>query len=180
MYNHGIYYGKFFSFDMYNKIQRVQENVYKKIIGNSNIAKYKFENIITNDDIMKKNITLCKKIANSNSPILIFGESGTGKELIASSIHNFSQRNRKTYIAINCASIQEELLEAELFGYEEGAFTGAKRGGSIGIFEKANGGTVFLDEISELPFHLQAKLLRVIQEKEIRKVGGNYNIFQLI
>ena len=176
MYNHGIYYGKFFSFDMYNKIQRVQENVYKKIIGNSNIAKYKFENIITNDDIMKKNITLCKKISNSNSPILIFGESGTGKELIASSIHNFSQRKSKPYIAINCASIQEELLEAELFGYEEGAFTGAKRGGSIGIFEKANGGTVFLDEISELPFHLQAKLLRVIQEKEIRKVGGNYNI----
>lgn len=176
MYNHGIYYGKFFSFDMYNKIQRVQENVYKKIIGNSNIAKYKFENIITDDDAMKKNITLCKKIANSNSPILVFGESGTGKELIASSIHNFSQRKSKPYIAINCASIQEELLEAELFGYEEGAFTGAKRGGSIGIFEKANGGTVFLDEISELPFHLQAKLLRVIQEKEIRKVGGNYNI----
>lgn len=176
IYNHGIYFGKILFIDLYNNIKYLEEKSLKKDNDNINMAKYQFEDIITNDEFMKKNINLCKKISNSSSPILISGESGTGKELMASSIHNYSSRKNKPYIAINCASIPNELLEAELFGYEEGSFTGAKKGGRIGIFEKANGGTVFLDEITELPYHLQAKLLRVIQEKEIRRIGSSYNI----
>lgn len=176
IYNHGIYLGKIFFIDLYKSIQHLENDLLKKRKEQINIAKYNFSDIITEDNIMKKSINLCKKIANSSSPILISGESGTGKELFASSIHNYSLRKNNSYFAINCASIPNELLEAELFGYEEGAFTGAKKGGHIGIFEKANGGTVFLDEITELPYHLQAKLLRVIQEKEIRRIGSNFNI----
>ncbi len=116
------------------------------------------------------------KIAKSESTVLIRGESGTGKEVLAQSIHRLSHRNRGPFVAINCAAIPEALLESELFGYEEGAFTGAKKGGKPGRFELARGGTLFLDEIGDMPLYLQAKLLRVLQERRIERVGGTKSI----
>jgi sigma-54 dependent transcriptional regulator, acetoin dehydrogenase operon transcriptional activator AcoR len=112
------------------------------------------------------------KIAKSESTVLIRGESGTGKEVLAQSIHRLSHRNKGPFVAINCAAIPESLLESELFGYEEGAFTGAKKGGKPGRFELAKRGTLFLDEIGDMPLYLQAKLLRVLQERRIERVGG--------
>lgn len=176
MYNKSIYIGKIITLEPYNQIQSVQQAVHRKIVGKGNVAKYTFKDILGNDRAFTKKIELCKRIAHSSSPVLIFGESGTGKELLASAIHNYSNRALMPYVAVNCAGIPNELMESEFFGYQEGAFTGAKRGGSIGLFERANGGTLFLDEISEIPFNLQSRLLRAIQEKEIRKVGANYNI----
>ncbi len=115
---------------------------------------------------------LIQRIAKVDSTVLINGESGVGKEIVAREIHRNSLRSERPYICINCAAIPDNLLESELFGYEPGAFTGANKHGKVGIFELANGGTLFLDEIGELPFYLQAKLLRVIQENEILRVGG--------
>ena len=117
-----------------------------------------------------------QKAARTNSNVLIRGESGTGKELFAHAIHAASSRAAGPFIKVNCAAIPSELLESELFGYEEGAFTGAKRGGKIGKFELANGGSIFLDEIGDMPLNMQAKLLRVLQEKEIERVGGTKSI----
>lgn len=116
------------------------------------------------------------KAAKGDSTILVLGESGTGKEVFSRAIHGYSSRREKPFIAINCAAIPESLLESELFGYEEGAFTGAKKGGKIGKFELANGGTIFLDEIGDMPLHLQTKLLRVIQERTIERVGSSRGI----
>jgi transcriptional regulator with PAS, ATPase and Fis domain len=113
------------------------------------------------------------QVAQFDSAVMITGESGVGKEIVAHQIHLQSPRKDKPYIRINCASIPDNLLESELFGYEEGAFTGAKKGGKMGIFELANGGTLLLDEIAELPLGVQAKLLRVIQENEVTRIGGN-------
>ncbi len=135
-------------------------------------AKYSFDDIISVDFNSLETIKLAKKIAKNNSNVLITGESGTGKELYANSIHMASNRQNGSFIAVNCASFESNLLESELFGYEEGAFTGAKKGGKIGLFEVANGGTLFLDEISEMNYSLQAKLLRTLQEKTIRRLGG--------
>lgn len=107
---------------------------------------------------------------------MIQGETGTGKELFASAIHNESSRRKNPFVAINCGALPEELLESELFGYEEGSFTGAKKGGKKGIFEQANGGTLFLDEIGDISLKLQTRLLRVLQEMEVRRIGGKKNI----
>lgn len=130
-----------------------------------------FSNVIGGEKIQKI-VKIAKKMALSDAPILLEGESGTGKELFAQAIHNYSKRSDETFVPINCASLSEELLESELFGYVEGAFTGAKKGGKLGLFEVANNGTIFLDEISEMPLPIQSKLLRVLQEKEIIRVGG--------
>ena len=116
------------------------------------------------------------KFSQGNSNILILGESGSGKELVAHSIHNCSKRSIHPFIRLNCAAIPENLFESEFFGYEGGAFTGASKNGKKGKFELANKGTIFLDEIGELPLYMQAKLLRVLQEKEITRVGGNKEI----
>ena len=124
---------------------------------------------------MKEVFRIVTKIAPTASTVLIQGESGTGKELVASAIHERSPRADKPFFAINCAAIPETLMESELFGHEKGAFTGASSR-EIGIFEAANGGTVFLDEIGEMSVAMQAKLLRAIQAKEIRRVGGKVNI----
>lgn len=105
--------------------------------------------------------------------MLIQGESGTGKEILAQAIHNHSDRSKYPFVAINFAALSENLLESELFGYEEGAFTGAKKGGKVGLFKKAHKGTIFLDEIGDAPYHFQARLLRVIQEREITHVRSN-------
>jgi propionate catabolism operon transcriptional regulator len=135
-------------------------------------AKYTFENIIGSSNSLLNIINKAKIFTKSDANILILGESGTGKELFAQSIHNHSERKDKPFIAINCAALPENLLESELFGYEDGAFTGSKKGGKMGIFELAKGGTIFLDEIGEISNSLQTKLLRVLQEKEAMRIGG--------
>lgn len=136
-------------------------------------AKYTFNDIVGESESMTKLLERAKSYSKSDANILIFGESGTGKELLASSIHNCSSRVKGPYVAINCAALPQSLLESELFGYEEGAFTGAKKGGKLGIFELAENGTVFLDEISEISLSAQAQLLRVLQEKTIMRIGDN-------
>ncbi|GMA98496.1 sigma 54-interacting transcriptional regulator [Pelosinus sp. IPA-1] len=134
-------------------------------------AKYTFDDIIGNSIPMNEAIRVAKRAAQGEADILITGESGTGKELFAQAIHNASNRQMGPFVALNCAAIAPSLIESELFGYEEGAFTGAKKGGRIGLFEIASGGTIFLDEIAELSLEVQAKLLRVLQERSIRRIG---------
>jgi PAS domain S-box-containing protein len=136
-------------------------------------ASFQFADIITNDARMLETIEHAKLAAQSSSNIIIEGESGTGKELFAQSVHNFSARNKAPFIAVNCGAIPRELIGSELFGYVEGAFTGAKKGGKPGKFELASGGTLFLDEIADMPFEQQATLLRVLQEKKVGRIGGN-------
>ncbi|WP_141993857.1 sigma-54-dependent Fis family transcriptional regulator [Peribacillus simplex] len=135
-------------------------------------AKYSFDDIIGASEEMKLPIEQAKLSARTPATVLLRGESGTGKELFAHAIHNASDRKFNKFVRVNCAAISESLLESELFGYDEGAFTGASRGGKVGFFEEANQGSIFLDEIGELPANIQAKLLRVLQEKEIIRVGG--------
>lgn len=135
-------------------------------------AKYTFDDIEGNDAELQNAVEKAKKAANTPATVLLVGESGTGKEIFAHAIHNSSERKYRQFVRVNCAAIPQSLLESELFGYEEGAFTGAKKGGKKGLFEEANGGTIFLDEIGEINVETQAKLLRVLQEKEIMKVGG--------
>ena len=121
---------------------------------------------------LKKIIVQAQEYAGSDATVLIAGESGTGKELFAQSIHNYSRRSAQPFVAVNCAAMSSQLLESELFGYEEGAFTGAKRGGKRGVFELADMGTVFLDEIAEMSLETQAHLLRVLEQREVMRVGG--------
>ncbi|WP_126427485.1 sigma 54-interacting transcriptional regulator [Brevibacillus marinus] len=135
-------------------------------------AKYTFAEIIGESEPMRVAIEQAQKAALTPATVLLRGESGTGKELFAHAIHNASERKYNQFIRVNCAAISEALLESELFGYEEGAFTGARRGGKRGLFEEASGGTIFLDEIGELSMSMQAKLLRVLQEREIVRVGA--------
>ncbi len=134
--------------------------------------KYSFEEIIGDSPAMNKAKELAARIATSNSTVLLTGESGTGKELFAQAIHGMSRRKNNPFIAVNCAAIPEELFESELFGYEPGAFSGARKEGKPGKIELAMNGTLFLDEISELPYQAQGKLLRVLQEREVERVGG--------
>lgn len=152
-------------------IQNLKEHV--KTLGN---GKYSFDDIITVDEKSIEVKEFAKRIALADSNVLITGESGTGKELYASAIHNFSARKDFPFIPVNCASFEKNLIESELFGYEEGSFTGAKKNGKTGLFQLAQGGTLFLDEIGELEYGLQGKLLRVLQEKSIRKIGGSKEI----
>ncbi|MBU3216019.1 sigma 54-interacting transcriptional regulator [Clostridium estertheticum] len=150
----------------------------KKVIKSANKyssgrAVYNFEDIVGDSYEIKKVIEYAKIISSSPSTVLIQGESGTGKELLAQSIHNYGDRSNKTFIAINCGAISKNLIESELFGYEEGSFTGARRGGCAGKFELSSGGTLFLDEIGEMPLDMQVNLLRVLQEGYITRVGGD-------
>ncbi|GAB6138106.1 sigma-54 interaction domain-containing protein [Halanaerobaculum tunisiense] len=151
-------------------------NHYKSEIKRLEEAKYSFDNILTKNKRMKYLKKLAKEAAESKSTVLIEGESGTGKELFAHAIHKASYRKYASFIRVNCAAIPENLLESELFGYEEGAFTGAKKEGKPGKFELADGGTIFLDEIGTMPLEMQVKLLRVLQEEEVQRVGGNETI----
>lgn len=149
-----------------------QLNQYKNELTKLRGAKYSLDQIIGNAPSLLKLKEMIKKAAQTKSTVLINGETGTGKELVAHAIHQQSNRSYQPFIRVNCAAIPGELLESELFGYEEGAFTGAKKGGKVGKFELANCGTLLLDEINQMPLYLQSKLLRVIQEKEIERVGG--------
>lgn len=132
-----------------------------------------FNELFYASNVMHRVVTMARVIAGGDSTVLIRGETGTGKELFARAIHAESTRASQNFIPINCAAIPDTLLESELFGYERGAFTGASKGGRQGLFELANNGTIFLDEIAELPFSLQAKLLRVLQENKVRRLGGS-------
>ncbi|MEO2077263.1 MAG: sigma 54-interacting transcriptional regulator [Bacillus sp. (in: firmicutes)] len=160
------------------KIQRLVEELkyYKTKVEKELKSKYQFTDLIGNSPAFLAAKKLAERISESHSSVLLIGESGTGKELFAHAIHNNSMRESMPFVAINCASIPEHLLESELFGYEEGAFTGAKKGGKKGQFEIANNGTLFLDEIGDMPLAMQSKLLRVLQEKEIQRVGGQKSI----
>ena len=154
-----------------NNLQKELE-FYKTESNKESKAKYSFEHIIGSSEKSKLSKKIALRTANTNSNVLLVGESGTGKELFANAIHNASKRYLKPFVKINCAAIPHELIEAELFGYEEGAFTGAKKNGKIGKFELANEGTILLDEIGDMPMSMQVKMLRVLQEKEIERVGG--------
>lgn len=135
-------------------------------------AKYSFDQILGQSSIIRQKKELARRFASSNSNILITGESGTGKELWAHAIHKASDRAEHPFVSVNCGAIPENLLESELFGYEEGAFTGAKKGGKLGKFQLANGGTLFLDEIGDMPLMMQVKILRALQEREVERIGG--------
>ncbi|SKC46108.1 sigma 54-interacting transcriptional regulator [Maledivibacter halophilus] len=160
----------------FRKIIRVNYNEFNKRRPENNKPKYKFEDIHYKSKEMGECVDIAKKISKIDSPILIVGETGTGKELLSHAIHNHSHRKKNLFFAVNCTAFQDSLLESELFGYEPGSFTGALSTGKKGIFEIANGGTVFLDEIGDAPMNIQSKLLRVLQEKEIRRIGGNESI----
>jgi transcriptional regulator with PAS, ATPase and Fis domain len=139
--------------------------------GDSLHARHTFDDIIYKSEIMNNIIQKAIKAANTNVTVLLRGESGTGKELFAHAIHAMSARSQKSFVRVNCTAIPESLLESVLFGYVSGAFTGAKKGGEVGLFEAAEGGTIFLDEIGDIGLSLQMKLLRVLQEKEFTRVG---------
>ncbi|WP_206460771.1 sigma 54-interacting transcriptional regulator [Anaerovorax sp. IOR16] len=165
--------GYSFIFKTEQEIKNMELNLKAQYIKNGLTAKYKFNDIIHQSKAMNKCISLAKKAATADFTVLIHGESGTGKELIAQSIHNFSDRHAGPFVAINCAALPETLLESELFGYEKGAFTGARTTGKLGLFEQANTGTVFLDEIGDMPITLQTRLLRVLQERQIMRIGSD-------
>lgn len=145
---------------------------YKSRISSLQRTRYNFSEIVTADPKFEQLKTIAKQVSQTRSTILISGESGTGKEMFAQSIHNSSPRMNHPFISINCAAIPEQLLESELFGYTEGSFTGAVKGGKIGKIQMADKGTLLMDEINSLPMHLQAKLLRVLQEREVTPVGS--------
>lgn len=168
----GEEYGKLIVLNQYHEMINTQQKAQKKLTSQGYISKYSFGDIVGKSGEFEKAKEICKKVSLSDSTVLLFGESGVGKEMFAGAIHNNSGRKNKPFIAINCATLPENLLESELFGYEEGAFTGARKGGRVGLFELAHSGTIFLDEIGDLPLSLQARLLRAIEEKEIRRVGG--------
>ncbi|WP_125140901.1 sigma-54 interaction domain-containing protein [Clostridium transplantifaecale] len=153
-------------------IHDLNADVNAELSNNNLTARHRFEDICHHSFQMSSVIQRARQAASTDYPVLIQGESGTGKELFAQSIHNESPRRSNPFIAINCAAIPQSLLESELFGYEGGAFTGARRQGKAGLFERAGGGTLFLDEIGDMPAALQASLLRAIQEKQIMRVGG--------
>ncbi|MEG0429996.1 MAG: sigma 54-interacting transcriptional regulator [Anaerovoracaceae bacterium] len=159
---------------LYEKVDSLksERNFYKTKFNEMTIAEHSLEDIVSESFAMKQLKNVVMKISSNDSNVLILGESGTGKELFAHAIHKTSKRAAKPIVSLNCATIPAELMESELFGYDQGAFTGALKSGKIGLIEVANGGTLFLDEIGDLPLHMQAKLLRVLQEHEIRRVGG--------
>ncbi len=159
--------------DVMQQLNRLnmQLDYYKDELYKVNGTSYTISSIVCNNDLIANIKSRIIQVARSNSTVLITGESGTGKELFAHSIHNASNRRKEPFIKVNCSAIPAELAEAELFGYEDGAFTGARRQGKPGKFELAGGGTIFLDEIGDMPLLLQGKLLRVIQEKEVERVG---------
>ncbi|MBK5441731.1 MULTISPECIES: sigma-54-dependent Fis family transcriptional regulator [unclassified Peribacillus] len=154
------------------KLEELELKIRTKLKTSGHQAKYTFQDIITESEEMMMLIDMAKKMAQSDLNVLILGESGTGKELFAHSIHQYSTRAAFPFVAVNCSALSESLLESELFGYEEGAFTGARKGGKPGLFEQAHRGTIFLDEIGDISLSFQKRLLRVLQQREVLRVGG--------
>lgn len=165
--------GAIATFQTATNIQEMEGQIRNKIHAKGLVAKYRFEKIIGKGKAISDTIFTAREYSKVESNVLLIGETGTGKELFAQSIHNLSGRRNGPFVAVNCAAIPEQLLESELFGYAEGAFTGAARGGKPGLFELAHKGTILLDEISELSPALQGRLLRVLQEKEIMRLGAD-------
>jgi transcriptional regulator with PAS, ATPase and Fis domain len=163
----------YFTFQEVTYIKKLEQNLSQKLRQKGQIARYSFDDIICASKSMDNIIEIAKKIAVTDLTVLITGESGTGKEVLAQAIHNSSSRKNQPFIAINGAAIPDNLLESELFGYVSGSFTGALKAGKKGLFEKANNGTIFLDEIGDMPNHLQSKLLRVLQERQITPIGSD-------
>ena len=156
-----------------NEMMLLQKHKLIEEVKKFQYARYNFDDIVGGSESIQRCKALSRNVSQGISSILIFGETGTGKELFAQAIHNASPRCDKPFIAINCGAVPPSLIEGSLFGYVEGSFTGAKKGGNAGIFESANGGTVFLDEISEMEWELQARLLRVLQEQEVTRLGSS-------
>lgn len=155
------------------QIQETESKIRQGLSEQGLTAKYTFEDIIGSSPAIIDNIKMAKRYSRVDSNVLIMGETGTGKELFAHSIHQESSRRNEPFVALNCAALPDNLLESELFGYEPGAFSGASKNGKIGLFELAHRGTIFLDEIGEVSINLQAKLLRALQEREIRRLGSD-------
>lgn len=165
-------YGAIATFQTVNTLQETEEKIRRKQLSKGFTANMYFKDIIGESEKIKKVKNELKKFSKSDSTILLLGESGTGKDVFAQSIHNHSPRRNKPYVAINCSSLPDNLLESELFGYDEGAFTGSKKGGKKGMFELAHGGTIFLDEIGDVTLAMQARLLRIIENREVMRIGG--------
>lgn len=170
--------GSCYNFRDITHVRQLEQNLDDRLRAKGFVPKYSFRDVITDSPSMKRCIGLAKKFARSDLPVLISGESGTGKELLAHAIHSASDRASQPFVAFNCAAVPESLIESELFGYEAGSFTGALKGGKPGLFEQANNGSIFLDEIGDMPLVLQAKLLRVLQERQVMRVGST-NIFKI-
>lgn len=168
----GRLYGAVAVIKRFSDEERKQHKIRAQLLGKGYRAKYEFKNIIGKSEALKKCKDIARRMANSGSSILISGESGTGKEMFAQAIHNSSDRKDFQFVAVNCGALPESILESELFGYEEGAFTGARKGGKPGLFELAHKGTLFLDEIGEMTLNLQMRFLRVLQEREVMRLGS--------
>lgn len=167
------YMGSIIMFQRFSRFQE-EDSRTRRNLGKSGLcAKYTFDDILTVDPHMVQCLETCKRYASLDSTVLIYGESGTGKEMIAQSLHNASNRADMPFVAINCAALPENLLESELFGYADGAFTGAKKGGKIGMIELAHRGTLFLDEIGEISLAMQTRLLRVLEERQLIRIGDD-------
>lgn len=164
--------GSYFNFQEVTYIRQLEQNLSRKLSERGLTTRYNFADVLYQSPEMEECVQLARRIAGSDFTVLIMGESGTGKELLAQSIHNASPRSKQPFVAVNCAAVPESLLESELFGYTGGSFTGALREGKVGLFEQANNGTIFLDEIGDMPAMLQGKLLRVLQERQIMRVGS--------
>ena len=161
--------------ELYNRISHLERRLekYEDELQHIYQTNYSLDSILGESPEIQEARQLSRQAAGANSPVLIMGESGTGKELFAHAIHGMSGRDTGNLVKVNCAAIPGELLEAELFGYEAGAFTGARKGGKTGKFELAHGGTIFLDEIGDMPVPMQIKILRVLQEREVERLGSN-------
>lgn len=171
--SNGHIWGFIVTFQDVTRLQSMEKSIRKQLHDKGYVAKHTFEDILGGSPRLREAIGKARQYAQADLDVLITGPSGTGKELFAQSIHNASSRQNQPFVAINCAALNENLLESELFGYVEGAFTGASRGGKTGLFEEAHGGTIFLDEVAEISTALQCKLLRVLQEREIMRLGDN-------
>lgn len=161
------------TFQQLERLQKLEGKVRRKLADRGLAAKYNFEDIIGNSPALKDAIDLARKYSGVDSTVLIHGQTGSGKEMFAHSIHNSSRRKNEPFVAVNCAALPESLLESELFGYVEGAFTGARKAGKAGMFEMAHKGTLFLDEVGEMSPMLQARLLRVIEQGEVMRLGDS-------
>lgn len=161
------------TFQQIDRLQKLESKVRRQLSERGLVAKYQFSDIVGKSDALLKAVDLAKEYAGVDSTILIYGQTGSGKEMFAHALHNTSKRINEPFVAINCAALPESLLESELFGYVEGAFTGARKSGKAGMFEMAHGGTLFLDEVGEMSPMLQARLLRVIEQGEVMRLGDS-------
>ncbi len=169
----GNHVGMVITFQELSQLQQLEQRIRRELHQKGLVAKFDFSSIIHASAVMAEVVDRAKRFGATDSTVLITGESGTGKELFAQSMHRISKQREGPFVAINCTALPDNLLESELFGYEEGAFTGAKKGGKPGLFELAHGGTIFLDEIGHISKELQARLLRVLQEREVMRLGGD-------